>query len=185
MTSRAARGRAQDGVGTSNRTGARRAVSGLAPLAILLLGVAALVWWLLDRGSAAAPWLVAAVLLAHGWVHLVYLVPSAPVRTAEEAASNPFDLGRSWLVGRGVDVRAVRRVGTLLALATFLTLAAAALAVLGWLVPAGWWAALTLTGVAASTLLLLMSLASDLVLGFVINAGLVALAVQTTWQVHR
>jgi hypothetical protein len=160
-------------------------VSGLLSLAVLLLGVAWLVWWLLDRGSAAAPWLVAAILLAHGWVHLVYLVPSAPVRTAEEAASNPFDLDRSWLVARGADARVVRRAGVVLASVTFLTLTLGALAVLGWVVPPGWWAGLTFVGVAASTLLLVLSLASDLVLGFVINAGLVALAVQTTWQVPR
>ena len=162
-----------------------KGLTGLLPLAAVLLVVAVLVAWLLDRGSAAGPWLVGAILVAHGWVHLVFLLPSTERESADNGAGNPFDMDRSWLIQRGADGRLVHTVGAVLAVATFLALAAAALAVLGWLVPGGWWTGLVATGVVGSTALLVAFFAPTLVLGFVINAGLVALAIQTAWKVPR
>lgn len=157
----------------------------ILPLAAVLLVVAALVWWLLDRGSAVGPWLVAAILFAHGWVHLVFLLPVTGGDSAGSGAENPFDMDRSWLIERGVDRRLVHSVGVVLAVVTFLAFAAAALAVSGWLIPGGWWISLAATGVVGSTVLLVSFFAPTLVLGFVINAGLVALAVQTAWEIPR
>ena len=159
--------------------------TGILPLAAVLLVVAALIWWLLDRGSAVGPWLVAAILFAHGWVHLVFLLPVTGRDSADTGAENPFDMDRSWLIERGADSRLVHAVGVVLAVVTFVAFAAAALAVLGWLVPGGWWTGLVATGVVGSTMLLVLFFAPTLVLGFVINAGLVALAIQTVWKVPR
>lgn len=160
-----------------------KGLAGVLPLAAVLLAVAALLWWLLDRGSAAGPWLVAAILFAHGWVHLVFLLPVTGDDAADAGAENPFDMDRSWLIDQGVNSRLVHAAGVVLAVVTFVALAAAALAVLGWLLPAGWWTGLVGVGVVGSTMLLLMFFAPTLVLGFIINAGLVALAIQTTWEV--
>lgn len=162
-----------------DRVGAMKTLTGLLPPAIVLLVVGVLVGWLLDRGSAVGPWLVAAILLAHGWVHLVFVLPMPERGYAE--MNNPFDRDRSWLIGRGVGRGLVRSVGGILAVVTFTALAAAALAVLGWLVPAGWWTGLVVAGVAGSMTLLVVFFAPALVLGFVVDAGLVALAFQTVW----
>ncbi len=162
-----------------------RGLPGILPLAAVLLVVAALVWWLLDRGSAVGPWLVAAILFAHGWVHLVFLLPVTGDASSDTGAENPFDMERSWLITSGADRQLVRSVGAVLAVVTFLAFAAAAVAVLGWLVPGGWWPGLAVTGAVGSTTLLVLFFAPTLVLGFVINAGLVALALQTAWEVRR
>ena len=162
-----------------------KGLTGVLPLAAVLLAVGALVWWLLDRGSAVGPWLVAAILFAHGWVHLVFLLPTTPRDTAGTDAENPFDLDRSWLIRRGVDSRLVHSVGVVLAVVAFVACAAAALAVLGWLIPGAWWTGLVVTGAVASTIVLVLFFAPTLVLGLVIDAGLIALAVQTAWEIPR
>jgi hypothetical protein len=162
-----------------------KSLTGLLPLAAVLVVVTGLVWWLLDRGSAAGPWVVAAILFAHGWVHLVFLVPATAVDEAGGDAENPFDMRHSWLASRGADIRLVRSTGAVLAVTTCLVLVAAALAVLGWLVPGGWWTGLTIAGAVGSTTLLVMFFAPSLLLGFAIDAGLVALAMQTAWEVRR
>lgn len=162
-----------------------KGLTGILPLAAVLLVVGGLVWWLLDRGSAVGPWLVAAILFAHGWVHLVFLLPVTGRDSAETGGENPFDMDRSWLIERGADRQVVHSVGVVLAVVTFIAFAAAALAVLGWLIPGGWWTGLVATGAVGSTMLLVLFFAPTLVLGFVINAGLVALAIQTAWEVTR
>lgn len=159
--------------------------TGLLPLTAVLLAVGALVWWLLDRGSAVGPWLVAAILFAHGWVHLVFLLPVTGRDSADFGDENPFDMDRSWLIERGADSRLVHSAGVVLVVVTFVAFAAAALAVLGWLIPGGGWTGLVSTGVVGSTMLLVLFFAPTLVLGFVINAGLAALAIQTAWDVPR
>jgi hypothetical protein len=162
-----------------------KSLTGLLPLAGVLLVVGTLVWWLLDRGSAAGPWLVAGILFAHGWVHVVFLLPAAQRGSAATGADNPFNMDRSWLIERGVDSRLVHSVGAMLAVVTFVAFTAAALAVLGWLIPDAWWGGLVLGGVMGSTLLLVLFFAPTLVLGFVINAGLVVLVIQTALEVPR
>lgn len=160
-----------------------KGLTGLLALTAVLLAVGALVCWLLDRGSAVGPWLVAAILFAHGWVHLVFLLPMTGGDSPHTGGENPFDMDRSWLIERGADSRLMHSVGALLVVVTFVAFAAAALAVLGWLVPGAWWTGLVVTGVVSSTMLLVLFFAPTLVLGFVINAGLVALAIQRAWEV--
>jgi hypothetical protein len=162
-----------------------KTLTGLLPLAVALVVAGILVWWLLARGSAAGPWLVATILFAHGWVHLVFLISGTERGSTDNGADNPFDMDRSWLIERGADSRLVHSVGAVLAVVTFVAFAAAALAVAGWLVPEAWWTGLTFAGVVGSTLLLVLFFAPTLVLGFVINAGLLALAVQTAWEIPR
>ena len=162
-----------------------KTLTSLLPLAVVLLVVGGLVWWLLDRGSPVGPWLVAAILFGHGWVHIVFLLPATERSSADTGAANPFDLDSSWLIERGADGRLVHSVGAVLAIITFLAFAAAALAVVGWLVPGAWWTGLVFAGVVGSTMLLVLAVAPTLVLGFVINAGLLALAIQTAWEVSR
>lgn len=167
-----------------NRGGANT-LTGLLPLAAMLLVGGGLVWWLFDRGSAVGPWLVAAILFAHGWVHIFFLLPAAERGSADRGAGNPFDLDRSWLIERGADSRLVHSGGAVLAIIAFVAFAAAAFAVVGWLVPGAWWTGLVFIGVVGSTMLLVLSFAPTLVLGFVINAGLLALAIQTAWEILR
>lgn len=162
-----------------------KALTGFLPMTVVLLVVGAVLWWLLDRGSTVGPWLVAAVLFAHGWVHLAFLLPVPEGASAGTGAGNPFDRDRSWLIGHGVNGRFVHSVSGVLVVVTFVTLAAAALAVLGWLVPDIWWTGLVIAGVAGSTTLLAMFFTPTLVLGSVINAALAALALQTAWDVPR
>lgn len=162
-----------------------KTLTGLLPLAVALVVVGVLVWWLLDRGNAAGPWLVATILFAHGWVHLVFLFSGTERTSTDSGADNPFDMDRSWLIQHGVDSRLVHSVGAVLAVVTFVVFAAAALAVAGWLIPAAWWTSLTFAGVVGSTLLLVLFFAPTLVLGFLINAGLLALVIQTAWEIPR
>ncbi len=141
-------------------------LTGVLPLALVLVVVAGLLWWLLDQGSGAAAWLVAAVLFAHGWVHLVFLLPTQH----GGAEDNLLDMSASWLVGQGTSVELVRSVGAVLAAAALLTFLAAALATLGWLVRRPGGQAAWLPGVVGSTLLLGVVFAPMLLLGFLINA---------------
>jgi hypothetical protein len=162
-----------------------KGLTSILPLAAVLLVVVGLVGWLLDRGSAAAPWLIAAILFAHGWVHLAFLIPATGADSADADAENPFGMDRSWLIERGVDNRLLHSVGAVLAVVTFFAFAAAALAALGWLIAGGWWTGLVIAGVAGSTMLLVLFFAPTLMLGFAINAGLVALVAQTAWTIPR
>lgn len=67
----------------------------------------------------------------------------------------PVNLGQSWLfVPMGAVTNPIVRAGGILWLAGGLALVAAGLAVLGFLVPIGWWRALALTGAILSLVML-------------------------------
>ncbi len=52
-----------------------KTLTGLLPLA-LGVGVAGIViWLLLSRSLAIGRWLLAAFLVGHGWVHMLYVIP--------------------------------------------------------------------------------------------------------------
>ena len=92
--------------------------------------------------------LLGVFLIAHGLIHASYVSP----RPAD-AATWPFDLTRSWLLGfAGAPV--LRPLGLLLAAAATAAFVLAGLGVLG--VPGlhGLWRSLAVTGAAASLLLL-------------------------------
>ena len=161
-----------------------KAILDLLPIGIGVALVGALAWFLLDRDIGVGKWLLAALLLAHGWVHVMFVFPAPEAAPATAGGlAYPFDMTRSWLIGSaGVDAGLVRSVGIALMMATLATFALAALATVGWLVPAGWWTGLVLGGAAASTLMLILFFSPALLLGFGINAALWWLVLASVWS---
>lgn len=124
--------------------------------------------------------LFAAFLAAHGLIHASYFSP-APARTAG-GPEWPFEMGRSWLVtGMGLDVGSVRVIGAVLITLTVTAFLLAALSTVGWLVPDGWWLPLIVVGSIASAAQLLVFFHPWLVLGLVIDAALIWLALASRW----
>lgn len=156
----------------------------LLPIGIGVALVAAVTWFLLDRDIGAGKWLLAALLFAHGWVHVMFVFP-APESAAATAGglAYPFDMGKSWLISNiGLDAGMVRTVGIVVMLVTFAAFLLAALATMGWLIPTGWWDGLVLGAAASSTLLLALFFSPALLLGFVINAALWVLVLASVWS---
>jgi hypothetical protein len=106
--------------------------------------------------------LVGFLLLAHGFVHLLYLAPDVP----------EFSLDRSWLVPDG----ARRAVGVSLLVATVVAFAVLAVAV--WGVPglSAVWPAVAAVACLLSLALLTLFWARQLVLGAALDLGLLAVA---------
>lgn len=160
-----------------------RGILELVPLALGITLVAGLTWFLLTRDIALGTWLLAALLLFHGWVHVMFVFP-APEPAAASAGSlaYPFDMSRSWLISNvGLDAGVVRGVGVVLMIATVAWFLLAALATVGWIVPAGWWPGLVLFGATTSTLLLVVFFSPALLLGFGINAVLWWMVIAAAW----
>jgi hypothetical protein len=156
----------------------------LLPIAIGVALVGAVTWFLLDRDIGFGKWLLAGLLFAHGWVHLMFVfpVPEATPATANGLAY-PFQMGRSWLItNAGMDAGAVRTVGTLMMIVTFAASLLAALATVGWFVPAGWWSGLVLAASGSSAVLLAIFFSPALALGFVIDAALWILVLASIWS---
>lgn len=160
-----------------------KAILDLLPIGIGMVLVGAVTWFLLDRNIGFGKWLLAALLLAHGWVHVMFIVPTPETAPATAGGlAYPFDMSRSWLiVNAGLDAGLVRAVGIVLMGLTFVGFALAALATVGWLVPAGWWASLLIGSAATSTLLLVLFFSPALLLGLVINAALWLLVLASIW----
>jgi len=161
-----------------------RAILDLLPIGVGVALVAALAWFLLDRDIGAGKWLLAGLLLAHGWVHLMFVFPTPETATATGGGlAYPFDMTRSWLAtNAGLDAGLVRSVGIVVMVVTFVAFALAALATVGWLVPAGWWTGLIIGGAVASTLMLVLFFSPALLLGFAINAALWWLVLASVWS---
>lgn len=125
--------------------------------------------------------LLAAFLAAHALIHVSYLTP-APARTAG-GPEWPFEMGRSWLVtGPGLDPALVRALGTALVIVTIALLVAAALATVGWIVPAGWWPSLVVGGAVASVLTLTVFFHPWILLGLAIDAALLWAVLVSEWM---
>lgn len=156
----------------------------LAPLAIAVAVIALVVWLLLVNDIFLGPWLLALLVFAHGWVHLMFVFPK-PQGGADYAGVSeyPFDFGRSWLIRRaGLDTSLVRAVGLATMALTFGLSLLAALATVGVVVPSDWWAGLMVAAAGASTVTLLLFFSPALVLGFAINALMLALVLSGTWS---
>ena len=67
---------------------------------------------------AIGTWLVAAFLVGHGWVPMMFAFPT-PAASSAAAVDYPFDVSGSWLVSAGLDLGLVKPI--------ILTLAAAVL----------------------------------------------------------
>lgn len=159
-------------------------VRDLLPLAIATVVAFVVTLWLLANNPSVGQWLLAAILVAHGWVHAMFLFPRPdPAKAKPGAPSWPFDLAASWLVTRaGARPATVRAVGRVLVGFTFVVSLLAALATVGWLVPAAWWSALVLASAGGSALLLVLWFAPTLVIGLAIDAALAWLALAGPWR---
>lgn len=161
-----------------------KAMLDLLPVGIGVALVAAVTWFLLDRNIGLGKWVLAALLLAHGWVHLMFVFPTPEAASATAGGlAYPFDMGRSWLIANvGLDAGLVRGLGIVVMAVTFAGFSLAALATVGWVVPVGWWAGLVLASAAASTLLLLLFFSPALLVGFALNAALWWLVATSIWM---
>ena len=128
----------------------------LVPLAITVAVIGGITWLLLDRDVVLGRWLLGALILGHGLAHIAFVVPRPEPASARAGQMEwPFDLGRSWLVGRfGVDPSIVRVAGRVLTAITIVTALLAALATAGILIPAAWWSGLVVALAISSALLL-------------------------------
>jgi hypothetical protein len=156
----------------------------LAPLAIAIAVIAVVVWLLLINDIWLGPWLLALLVFAHGWVHLMFVFPKPEGGGNYSGVSEyPFDFGRSWLIRRAsLDANLVRTIGVAVMALTFVLSLLAALATVGIVVPGDWWAGLMIAAAAASTVTLLLFFSPALILGFGINALMVVLALNGTWS---
>jgi hypothetical protein len=170
--------------GTPPDTSAVKGLTSLLPLAIAVALVAAITWFLLTSGWALGPWLLAALLFAHGWVHLMFVFPQPePAAAAAGRLAWPFDMGSSWLIARaGLDAGLVRSVGRLVMAAVFLCSLLAALATVDLLVPAGWWAVLVIASAVGSMSLLTLFFSPALLLGYGIDLALLWLVLGSVWS---
>ena len=161
-----------------------RAILDLAPIGIGVAIISGAAWFLLDRNIAAGVWLLAALLFAHGWVHVMFVFPTPePASATAGGLAYPFDMGRSWLVTRlGLNAGAVRMIGVAVLLVTFAGFLLAALSTVGWLVPAAWWPGLILGAAASSTLMLVLFFSPALLLGFAINGALWIVVLASLWS---
>ena len=114
-----------------------KAIVGILPWAVVVAAIGGGIWWLLSRDMSAGRWLLAALLIGHGVVHVMFAVP-APAATAG-GPDWPFDMARSWAItGAGLDLNTVRAVGVALIANVVGGFALAALSTVGsWCRPAG------------------------------------------------
>jgi len=159
------------------------AIVGLLPLAAGLVVFGAAVWFLLGKDAGLGYWLLAAFLIGHGLVQLMFLFPASSDATATaNGVANPFDMAKSWLVtGVGLDAGAVRQIGTVLIALVVIGFGLAGLATVGLLVPAGWWQPLVVGSTAASLVLLVVFFSPGLILGVAIDAVLLWLVLASIW----
>ena len=156
----------------------------LAPLAIAIAVMAVAVWLMLINDVWLGPWLLALLVFAHGWVHLMFVFPK-PQGSGNYAGVSeyPFDFGRSWLIRRaGLDAGLVRVIGLVVMVVTFGACLLAALSTVAIVVPVDWWAALMVIAAVASTVTLALFYSPALILGFVINALMVVLVLADIWH---
>lgn len=161
-----------------------RTARALLPVGVFVVIAGAVTYVLLDRGMAVGPWLLGALLLAHGWVHLMFLFPAPdPAERAPDEPAYAFVMSNSWLIGPGrLGEARVRVLGAGLIAATFACFLLAALSTVGWLVPAAWWGALVVGASLLSTLLLLVFFSPLFLLGFAINAALALFVLIDVWS---
>jgi hypothetical protein len=157
-----------------------KAVVGILPYAAALIAIGGAVWWLLSREMAAGPWLLAAVLVGHGLVHLLFLVP-VPA-TTDGGAEWPFSMARSWAItGAGRDANIVRIAGLALIAVIVAGFALAALSTVGVIVSSGWWQPTVAVGAVASLAMLILCFEPQLMLGLGLDAVLLWVVATGAW----
>lgn len=157
-----------------------RTLAGILPWAVVLMVVGGAIWWLLAREMAAGRWLLAALLMGHGMVHLLFVVPT-PAAT-EGGAEWPFNFAQSWAItGVGLDVNVVRIIGVALITVVVVGFSLAALSTVGIMVPSGWWQPIVAVSAVTSTILLVLFFEPQLVLGLGIDAVLLGVVAARGW----
>jgi hypothetical protein len=160
-----------------------KTIAGLLALTVALAAVGIAIWWLLGREMALGRWLLGALLVAHGLIHLLFAVPRPATAAATSGAAKwPFDMTRSWLVAiRGLDVSALRLVGVALVGTVVISLLLAGFATVGILVPSAWWPVLVVASSVASAVLFALFFDPQLVLGLSIDIVLLWIVLATVW----
>jgi hypothetical protein len=157
-----------------------KTMAGTLPWAVVLLVAGVAIWWLLSQDMAAGRWLLAALLIGHGVVHLLFAVP-APAAT-DGGAAWPFDMSQSWAVTRaGLDLGLARVIGAVLIAITVGAFVLAALATVGIVVPSGWWQPTIALGAIASAATLVLFFDPKLVLGLGMDAILLWVVATRAW----
>lgn len=151
----------------------------LAGWTAVVAGMAAVIWWLLATDQAAGPWVLAAFVLGHGLVHLLFAVPPP---AGEGEGAWPFDMTRSW-AGAGSEAARglVRGIGWILVAATILAAVLGALATVDVAVPTAWWGPAVAGSAVASATTLVLFFSPQFALGIAIDAGLIWVAVSGAW----
>lgn len=162
----------------------------LLPLAVGLAVFAAVVGFLLDENPGLGRWLLAAFLVAHGLIHLLFFVPQAAPQPRAEAQPTaagsamawPFDLSRSWLSGTGrLSAGTVRATAVGLVGLVVVGFGLAGLATGGLLVPAGAWSALLVVAAVGSLATFALVPGVGLLLGVAIDLAILWLATGAAW----
>jgi hypothetical protein len=150
------------------------------PWAAVLVVAGVAIWWLLSQDMAAGRWLLAALLIGHGIVHVFFAVPAPS--GADGGAAWPFDMSQSWAVTRaGLELGLVRVIGMVLIAITVGAFALAALATVGIIVPSGWWQPTIALGAIASAAMLILFFDPQLVLGLGMDAVLLWVVATRAW----
>jgi hypothetical protein len=158
-----------------------KAVLGMLPYAVVLAVGCVAIWWLVSHGMAAGKWLLAAVIVAHAAVHLLYFVPAPSV--SGSGTEWPFALANSWPVASaGLDVNLVRAVALAASAVLVCAFAVAGLATVGVVVPTSWWPAAVIVGSIASIATLVFLFNPQLVLGLGIDSVLLWVVVANAWR---
>lgn len=157
-----------------------KAMGGILPWAIVLAAIGGTTWWLLSHDMGAGPWLLAALLVGHAIVHIMFLIPARAATAGGPAW--PFDMARSWAVtGAGLDLGVVRVIGAVLIAIVVGAFALAALSTVGIMVPTGWWQASVAVAAVASVAMLGLFFESQLALGLGIDAVLLWAVLADAW----
>jgi len=158
-----------------------KTMAGILPWAVVLVLIGGAVWWLLSREMAAGRWLLAALLIGHGVVHVLFAVP-APA-APDGGAEWPFNMAQSWAItGAGLDANMVRIVGVALITVVVVGFSLAALSTVGIIVPSGWWQPIVAVSAVTSAILLVLFFEPQLVLGLGIDAVLLWVVVARAWM---
>ena len=157
----------------------------LAPLGVGLIVFAVVVTFLVQRNMVVGTWLIAAFLLGHGLVHIMFATPP-PVAAGDPAAEFAFDPARSWLVSAHVvDPSLLRLAVVALVAVVVVGYGLAAMATLGLVVPQTLWPTLVLASTVASGVLMFIGLSPALALGIAIDAILVLMVLASVWAPGR
>jgi hypothetical protein len=156
-----------------------RGVVGMLPWVVVLAIAGAAIWLLLERQVVLGTWVLAALILGHGLVHGLYLVPPPDPPAGRPGPRWPFDLGRSWLVAL-TGARRGRRVAGLLVGVVVVASILAALATVG-ILPVAWWSVLLVLAAVASLVLLVLAFDPQLLLGIGIDAALLLVVLTGSW----